>query len=184
MKNNFNRREFIRKSAVAGTGLVFTGHNASAFINHNQAEGTRVGMIGLDTSHCIAFTKALNDPNAGPEFSGYKVVAAYPTAGSSDLPSSINRIAGYTEEIKEQGVEIVNSIDELLKKTDVILLETIDGRKHLEQAIPVLKSGKRVFIDKPIAASLADAIAIYDLARKYDTPMFSSSSLRYITGAK
>jgi predicted dehydrogenase len=80
-------------------------------------------------------------------------------------------------------VEIVNSIDELLKKVDVVLLETVDGRKHLEQALPVLKSGKRVFIDKPVAASLADAITIFDAAKRYNVPMFSSSSLRYITGS-
>lgn len=186
MRKNFNRREFVSKSVATGAALAFTSNitPASALIHNNPAEGTRVGIIGLDTSHCVAFTKALNDPNAGPEFAGFKVVAAYPTAGSSDLPSSINRIAGFTEEIRKQGAEIVNSIDELLKKTDVILLETVDGRKHLEQVAPVLKAGKRVFIDKPIAASLKDAIAIFDLAKKYKTPMFSSSSVRYITGAK
>jgi hypothetical protein len=36
-----------------------------------------------------------------------------------------------------------------------------------------------VFIDKPVAWTLADAIQIYDLARQYNTPAFSSSSLRF-----
>jgi predicted dehydrogenase len=184
MKNSCHRRDFVRKSTIAGAGLALAANTASALISANPVEGLRVGMIGLDTSHCIAFTKALNDPNAGPEFAGYKVVATYPTAGSSDLPSSINRIAGYTEQIRNLGVEIVASIDELLKKVDVVLLETVDGRKHLEQAAPVLKAGKRVFIDKPVAASLADTIAIFDLAKKYNTPVFSSSSVRYIEGAR
>jgi predicted dehydrogenase len=53
---------------------------------------------------------------------------------------------------------------------------------HLEQALPVLKAGKRMFIDKPVAASLADAIAIFDAAKHYNVPVFSASSLRYITG--
>ena len=184
MKNSFSRREFIRTSAIAGVGLASTSSVFSANMNNHLAEGTRVGIIGLDTSHCIAFTKALNDPNAGPEFAGYKVVAAYPTSGSSDLPSSINRLESFTEQVKQQGVEIVSSIEELLKKVDVVLLETVDGRKHLEQALPVIKAGKRMFIDKPVAASLADAVTIFDAAKRYKVPVFSSSSLRYIVGAE
>ena len=173
----FNRRDFIKTSAITGIGVV-TG--SSLFAHSNIPKGLRVGMIGLDTSHCIAYTKALNNPNAGTEFAGYRVVAAYPTSGSGDIPASINRLAGFTEEVKQQGVEIVNSIEELLKKVDVVLLETVDGRKHLEQALPVLKAGKRLFIDKPISASLRDTIAIFNAAEKYNVPVFSSSSLRYI----
>ena len=180
MKNSISRRKFVCTSAIAGAGLAFTSSSVSASMNSNPAVGTRVGIIGLDTSHCIAYTKALNNPNAGPEFAGYKVVAAFPTAGSSDVPSSIDRLAGFTEQVKAQGVEIVNSIEELLKKVDVVLLETVDGRKHLEQAIPVIKAGKRLFIDKPVAASLKDTIKIFNAAEKYKVPVFSSSSLRYM----
>ena len=64
-------------------------------------------------------------------------------------------------------------------KVDVVLIESVDGRPHLAQAIPVLKSGKKVFIDKPIAGSLADAIAIFEISKKYNAPVFSSSSLRF-----
>src|ERR1035437_1606073 len=102
MKNSISRRKFVCTSAIAGAGLAFTSSPVSANMNNNPAEGTRVGIIGLDTSHCIAYTKALNNPNAGPEFGGYKVVAAFPTAGSSDVPSSIDRLAGFTEQVKQQ----------------------------------------------------------------------------------
>jgi hypothetical protein len=64
------------------------------------------------------------------------------------------------------------------------LLETNDGRPHLEQVLPVLKAGKPVFIDKPIAGSLADAVAIFEAGKKYKVPLFSSSSLRYAPGAQ
>jgi predicted dehydrogenase len=143
----------------------------------------RVGIIGLDTSHSIAFTKALNNPAAGPEFSGFKVVAAYPF-GSKEIKSSFDRIAGYTVEMMNMGVEIPNSIADLLTKVDFILLETNDGRMHLEQALEVIKSGKRFFIDKPIAASLKDAAAIFSAAKKANIDVFSSSSLRYTSGAQ
>ena len=178
--NKIRRRSFIKTSAagVAGLGLLGKPFEISNFTGQKQ---DRIGIIGLDTSHSVAFTKALNDPSAGPEFGGYKVVAAYPR-GSNDIKSSVDRIPGYTEEVKKLGVEITGSIEELLKKTDVILLETNDGRLHLEQALIVMKAGKRMFIDKPISASLSDTIAIFNAALKYNVPVFSSSSLRYIPG--
>ena len=148
-----------------------------------KTQGNRIGIIGLDTSHSIAFAKALNDPAAGDNFGGYTVVAAYPK-GSLDIQSSVERIEGYTNDIRKLGVEIVASVEELLTKADVFMLETNDGRRHLEQALPVLKAGKRLFVDKPMAASLADAMAIFQVADKYGVPVFSTSSLRYIKGMK
>src|SRR5262245_52741265 len=138
----------------------------------------RVGIIGLDTSHVTAFTKELNNPSAPPELANCRVVAAYPK-GSPDIESSTKRVPEYTEALKKLNVEIIDSIDELVKRVDCVLLETNDGRPHLEQALPCFRAGKPTFIDKPIAGSLADCIAIQEAAKKYNCPMFSSSSLRY-----
>jgi predicted dehydrogenase len=182
MKSSVTRRNFVITSVMSGAALSIPGIGVSAEMGNNPAQGNRVGMIGLDTSHCIAFTKALNNPKAGPEFGGYKVVAAFPTAGSSDLPASISRLADITEQVRGEGVEIVNSMEELLNRVDVVILTTVDGRKHLEQAIPVIKAGKPMFIDKPMAASLTDALKIFDTSKRYNVPLFSSSSLRYIGG--
>lgn len=142
----------------------------------------RAGIIGLDTSHVTAFTKILNNAKNTGDLAGIRVVAAYP-GGSPDIPDSRNRLEGFTKTLRDDyKVEIVDSIDALLSKVDVVLLESVDGRPHLEQAIPVLKAGKPVFIDKPIAGSLADAVRIFDLAMKTKTPVFSSSSLRFSPG--
>lgn len=138
----------------------------------------RVGIIGLDTSHAVAFTKLLNDPDAPPDLAGCRVVAAYPK-GSPDIESSVRRVPEYTEEVRKHGVEIVDSIEALLERVDAVLLETNDGRPHLEQVRPVLKAGKPVFIDKPVAGSLRDAVLIYREALAAGVPVFSSSSLRY-----
>jgi predicted dehydrogenase len=182
MKNNLTRREFVKTSSAGTLGL---GLANSELFHYGTiiSDQKRIGIIGLDTSHAIAFTKALNDPAAAPEFYGYKVVAAYPK-GSLDIKSSADRIPGYTEDVKKLGVKIVDSIEEMLPEVDVVLLETNDGRRHLEQALIVMKAGKRMFIDKPIAASLKDTIAIFNAAGRYNVPLFSSSSLRYISGAK
>ncbi|MDD4442848.1 MAG: Gfo/Idh/MocA family oxidoreductase, partial [Kiritimatiellae bacterium] len=144
----------------------------------SAAEIIKVGIIGLDTSHSIEFAKLLNAETPAPEYAGCRVVAAYPQ-GSRDIASSTNRVPGYIEKVKPFGVEIVDSIDTLLSKVDAVLLESNDGRVHLEQALPVFKAGKRVFIDKPIAGSLPHVLALFEAARRHNVPMFSSSSLRY-----
>lgn len=139
----------------------------------------KIGIIGLDTSHSIAFTKFLNGDDKKDEFKEFRIVAAYPY-GSKTIKSSYDRIPGYIEQVKALGVEIVPSIAELLKKVDCVMLETNDGNLHLEQAYEIFKAGKIVFIDKPIGANLAQAIAIFQLAKQYNVPVFSSSSLRYV----
>jgi len=173
------RRDFIQHSVAAGAALGLGG-----ILTANASQSViRLGIIGLDTSHAPAFTKIFNIDSGKAEFQGFKVVAAYPH-GSKDIESSVSRIPKYTEEVKTMGVEIADSIQSLLKMVDVVLLETNDGRLHKEQALQVIKAGKPMFIDKPVAASLVDAIAIYDEARKQKVPIFSCSSLRYMTAAQ
>jgi predicted dehydrogenase len=183
MKQSYDRRKFIKTSAVTGIGMGIAGSFLPLFGKGFSASGKRVGIIGLDTSHSVEFTKEMNSSGASSKFGGYKVIAAYPQ-GSLDIEFSVKRIPGYTEQVKKMGVEIVDSIPALLEKVDVILLETNDGRPHLEQALLVLKAGKTLFIDKPIAVSLADAIVIFEVAKHYKVPVFSSSSLRFMSSAQ
>ena len=65
---------------------------------------------------------------------------------------------------------------------DAVLLESVDGRPHLAQVRPVIAAGLPVFVDKPVAGSLADAVAIYKLADENKVPLFSASSLRWYPG--
>jgi predicted dehydrogenase len=163
-------------AVLLGLALVTSAERAQG-----EDKVLKAGVIGLDTSHAPAFARLLNGPEATGDLAGVRVVAAFP-GGSSDIPPSADRVKGYTEEFQKMSIEIVPSIDELLKKVDVVLLESVDGRPHLEQAIPVLRAGKPVFIDKPVAGSLADAVAIFDLAKQLNVPCFSSSSLRFSKG--
>jgi predicted dehydrogenase len=160
------------------TLLALTLLFAASLAGAEDAKQIRIGIIGLDTSHCIAFTKLLNAAEPAPEIANCPVVAVYPK-GSPDIESSVKRVPEYTTEIQKLGVDIVDSIDELLARVDAVLLETNDGRPHLEQVRPVLKAGKPVFIDKPIAGSLQDAITIFREAKQAGVPLFSSSSLRF-----
>lgn len=148
-----------------------------------NAQNIRAGIIGLDTSHVIAFTKTLNAKVQKPEVMGVRVVAAY-AQGSKDIESSIKRVPEYSKAVQELGVKIVPTIDALLDEVDVVFLESNDGRPHLEQLRPCLKAHKPVFIDKPIAGSLTDAVRMFDEARAAGVPIFSSSSLRFGKGTQ
>ena len=175
MTPNPDRRTFLGAAALA-PALPSLLAAAPADPPEWATNDLRAGIIGTDTSHVPAFTELLNKTH--PEWR-VKVVAAV-KAGSPDLPVSADRVEKFAADIRDKhGVEIVGTIDELLKKVDVVLLESVDGRPHLAQATPVLKGGKRLFIDKPLAASLADARAIIEQSKKTGTPFFSASSYRF-----
>ena len=145
----------------------------------SPAADLRIGMIGVDTSHAQEFAARLNDP-ANPSYvSGARIVAAFPV-GSPDLPASAERIEGFTSSLRDKfGVRIVNGIPELLQTVDAIMILSLDGRAHLEQVKAVLPAKKPVFLDKPVAASLKEAVTIYQLAEAAGTPLFSASAVRW-----
>ena len=173
------RRTFLSQVSIAGAGWCIAPALQSVFPGNSS--GKKLGIIGLDTSHSVAFTKALNGAKDVSDYNGYKIVSAYPF-GSRTIQSSFSRIEGYTREVETLGVKIAGSIPELLDQVDGVLLETNDGRLHLEQARLVIEAGKPLFIDKPVAADFKSVVAIYKLAEQYRVPLFSSSSLRFIDG--
>jgi Oxidoreductase family, NAD-binding Rossmann fold len=143
------------------------------------AADLRLGIIGTDTSHATAFTAVLNDPANKDHIAGARVVAAF-KGGSPDNPDSMKRIDKYATELKDKwSVRLVDSIADLCPSVDGILLESVDGRPHLAQFQEAAKCGKPVFVDKPLAATLADAEEIASVAKASNVPWFSSSSLRY-----
>jgi hypothetical protein len=171
-----NARQTVALLLLAFSGgTVASGRQTTPDRPAWASRDLRAGIIGTDTSHVPQFTKTFA---SRPEWR-IKVVAAY-KGGSPDLPISANRLEGFARTIsQEHGVELVDSIDALLAKVDVVLVESVDGRPHLAQVTPVLKAGKRVFIDKPLAASLDDARRIAALSKQTGTPFFSASSVRY-----
>lgn len=139
----------------------------------------RLGIIGTDTSHAVAFTKILNDPKNPDYIAGARVVAAF-KGGSKDIESSAKRVDEYAATLeRDWKVEIVPDIATLLRKVDAVLLESVDGRPHLAQAKAVIEAGKPLFIDKPLASTLEDAVEIARLAKSRGVKWFSSSSLRW-----
>ncbi len=161
--------------------VVIGAASARAVDAKEPGNPIRVGIIGVDTSHAVAFTSLLKDPKAPKELAGMKIVAAYPVC-SPDIPASQEKVGEYTEKLRSMGVEIVGSTDELFQRVDAVLVESVDGRPHLAQARAAILAGKPVFVDKPMSASLADAMQIFCLAKEKHVPCFSASSLRFSKG--
>ncbi|MFC5402761.1 Gfo/Idh/MocA family protein [Cohnella soli] len=139
----------------------------------------RIGIIGLDSSHCVAFTEMLNDSAHPYHVSGGRVVAGY-RGGSHDLELSYGRIDGFTRTLTEEyGVALVDSPEALAERSDAILLTSVDGRVHLEQFARIAPYGKPVFVDKPFAMREEEARAMTELAARHGVTLLSASSLRY-----
>ncbi|HVT95131.1 MAG TPA: Gfo/Idh/MocA family oxidoreductase [Bryobacteraceae bacterium] len=151
----------------------------AAFSLPGFAADLRLGIIGVDTSHAIEFTRILNDSSAREHVEGARVVAAF-AGGSPDIPSSRDRVAPHVEELKgKYQIRFVDEIQDLCPLVDGILLESVDGRPHLAQFREASACGKPVFIDKPLASTLADAKEIARIGAEKHIPWFSTSSLRY-----
>lgn len=167
----------MKTTALGSLGVGLTGPLNTAYGLSKQEE-MHIGIVGMDTSHCVAFTRYIHSLN-----SGFKVVAAFTTV-AKDIPACYNRVDKFKAELKGMGVEIMDSVGQVLKRADYILLETADGRVKLNQATEIFKSGKRVFIDKPVAASFRDVVDIYAQAKRYGITTFSSSGTRFISKAQ
>src|SRR5262249_30312412 len=102
--------------------LVLVGATAPA---EEKPQMLKVGIIGLDTSHVVAFTDIIHRGGKAP-LENVRVVAAFP-GGSPDLEeTSVKRIPMFTKTLREKHkVEIVDSIEEVLKKVDAVLLESV-----------------------------------------------------------
>jgi len=139
----------------------------------------KIGMIGLDTSHCVAFAEILHNPNLPGHVPGARVTAGVKTF-SPDMESSAERVAGFARTMQEKyGVQMVPTIEELCRQVDGVMIVSLDGREHLKQARPVIAAKKPLFVDKPIACTLRDVREIFRLAEQAGTPVFSSSAYRF-----
>src|SRR5437764_5096966 len=157
------------------TALLFAP--TSSVLAADSPAPVKVGVIGLDNYQAVAFTQLFHDPKAAGDLAGIRVVAAFP-AGSPDIEESVRELPKWTKDIQNYKVALVDSVDKLLAQVDAVLLMSLDGRAHLEQIKPVLRAGKPVYVGRPLAASLADAVEIYRLAAELKVPIFSCSQHR------
>ncbi len=144
-----------------------------------MAKELKIGIIGLDTSHTVAFTKLIQGKDTPPEqkVEGLRIVNAM------RFPSPFQNEDGQNQrqaDLEALGVTMKKTVPELAAGMDALFLEINDPALHLDFFRQVAGLGLPVFLDKPLAANLADGRAIIDLAHRHHTNVWSSSSLRFV----
>lgn len=81
---------------------------------------------------------------------------------------------------EDYGVELLGSIEEVIEKSDYLILLSPDNPEmHEELALLPAASGKRLYIDKTFAPDAATAKRIFERADAHGTPCYSSSALNF-----
>ncbi len=129
----------------------------------------RIGIVGSDNSHAIAFSKLCNAADNALHIDGAKVVAVF---GEEEAR---------TKEVAAEGQipKIVAKPEDMIGEVDAVLVVFRHGSKHRKYAEPFVREKIATFVDKPFTTTSADAKALIDLAQAKGTPLTSFSTLRY-----
>ena len=139
----------------------------------------KIGLVGLDTSHVVAFAKCLNKPDDAEHVPGARVTSAF-AGGSKDFHLSADRVEKFTQHIRDDfGAAILDKPEAVAEAVDLLFITAVDGRTHLDYVRKTISHRRPTFIDKPFAVNSADAREMFKLAEQHDTAMMSCSSLRY-----
>lgn len=131
----------------------------------------KIGFIDyfLDEWHAEKYPEWIEEASGGQ----CKVVYAY---GKINSPSGVSN----AEWCAKKGIQLLSSIEEVVERSDYIIVLSPDHAEfHEELAQLPLRSGKPTYIDKTFAPDRKTALALFDLARLYGTPVYSSSALRF-----
>ncbi|MBU0477742.1 Gfo/Idh/MocA family oxidoreductase [bacterium] len=127
----------------------------------------KIGCVNIDISHPNAFARkmAKMEPKRG------KYVAIYNDGFRTD-----EEVDGF---IKDNELEKrCKTIEELVDMVDIGFVHDCNWDKHLKHAMPFIKAGKPVFIDKPICGNLTDCNKLEKLVND-GAKILGSSSVRY-----
>jgi len=78
--------------------------------------------------------------------------------------------------------QVVNALPELLNAVDMAIIAS-PATLHAEHAIPFIKAGVPVLIEKPVTVSVSDAEALLDAATRFNTVVAVGYCLRYLPSA-
>lgn len=134
----------------------------------------KLACIGLDTSHSIAFTELIQGENKIVDGLHVETCMRFPSAFQSEPDQD-----GRQQKMEAMGVRVTKSFEEAVSGVDGILVEINDPALHLEYFTKAAELGKPVFLDKPVADTLENALKIHQIAKEKNIPMWSSSSLRF-----
>lgn len=131
-------------------------------------ETKNVAIVGIENSHAEEIIRYLNVEQ--PADVAVRVVAL--VAGEDERTRELAELGGIEQIVAESA--------DLLGKIDALIVTSRDGALHRAHAVPFLEAGTPVWVDKPLAASVADAEQIVAAAERGGTVLTSSSALRWV----
>ncbi len=139
---------------------------------------TKVALVGLDTSHSVDFIRLMQGTDCPPD---QKITGMLATACMRfDTPFQSKEGLDDRQKILESwGVKVTTHFEECVADCDAIMLTINDPAFHLEYFTKCASLGKPIFMDKPLADTLANGKAISALAAAKGVKVMSSSSLRH-----
>jgi predicted dehydrogenase len=136
----------------------------------------RLGVIGIDNSHAVAFSQRINAANDAGE-TKCRVTSIW----HDDKPDTpVERAQKHLELVLKEGVKEIDTLEHMLDQVDGVILVQVNGNKHYDLARPVLEHNLPLFIDKPMTCDLPQAKKLLDETRRGHARIFSSSSLRWV----
>jgi len=138
-----------------------------------------VAIVGLDTSHSVEFARSMNAPDCpqSHRITGMTVAACLRFSTPFQSEQGLDE---RQKQLVSWGVPVTLDFDEAVSECDAIMLEINDPAYHLDYFTRCVGLGKPVFIDKPLADTLENGMAICDLAASNALRVFSASSLRFV----
>jgi len=133
----------------------------------------RIGILGSDNSHALAFAKLCNipDENGIYNYDDVRITAIY---GHDDAPEHTAEVA------KEGKIEfIAKTPEEFIGKVDAVMVVNRRGSLHVPQILPFVEAGYPVWMDKPVASSTEDIEKLRIACEKNNTLITGGSTIKY-----
>lgn len=139
-------------------------------------QNLKVAVIGLDTSHSVELPRLCMAPDvpADKKVDGLTVTACLRFETPFQNKEGLDKRQA---QLEAWGIKVTECFDEAVADCDAIMIEINDPAPHLPYFEKVVKLGKPIFLDKPLAGSLEDGRKILELTQKYNAKVFSCSSL-------
>lgn len=134
----------------------------------------KIGIIGTENSHAMAFAKYFNLPEEQTGKQPYDNIRVTAVMGS---PESAQKVA-QTAQVQT----ICESAEEMAQMVDAVMVVNQKGSAHYENAMPFVKKGMPIFVDKPFTSDVRQAKELYAEMQKYGCRVMGGSGLKYVPG--
>lgn len=135
----------------------------------------RIGILGSDNSHALAFSKLANikDVKSGDYL--------FPEARVTGIFGLDKK---RTEEVAREGqIEyIAKRPEDLMDKVDAIMVVFRHGNLHTQYAMPYIRKGIPVWMDKPFTIKVPEARMLVEEAMNNNTLITGGTTCKYVYG--